>query len=444
MKLLLLELRERVQTSIWIIPALLCVACVMLALLLLWVDRDLMRLLSEDNLLRISPASARHVLGVIAGAVLSVGGVVFSVTMVALTLTSGQYGPKIIRRFLGDHDSKITLGLFMGTSLYCLVTIAGFRDADTPGTTVVAALVLTIAALAGFIRFIHHTATDLQADQIIERICGDLQKLLRRLVGKEHYRDRVGDTLAWRRRARGTRPLEIGADTTGYVQAVDYPMLVRWCAQQDCVCHLRIRAGDFLLRGRCFVKLYGCDREPGEERLHLLRRCFSTGPIRTPVQDPEYPITQLHQLAARALSPGINDPGTAVTCLDWYTMAVAEIVDRDLPGRVFLDPDHQPRVLARITDFSSMLNAFFAPLRQFARQDAQVLAAIYDSLTGLAELTSMPGRLQQLAGHGQALWKVIPRDYFLDEDLRGIRQRREKLLTLTGRLEAAGPGDISP
>jgi uncharacterized membrane protein len=432
MKLLLLELRERLLTSIWFIPALLCLACLALALALLALERDLNQLLPWTTSLAISVTSARQLLGVIAGAVLSVGGVVFSMTMVALTLTSGQYGPKLIRQFLSTQDSKISVGMFMGTSLYCLVSLGGLSDQDQPNLTVVAGLVLTVSALAGFIRFIHRTATDLQADQIIERICGDLRRLFEQLVAEKSFQGRAGDTALWRRHARGKRPVRIASTESGYVQAVDYPALIQWCCERDCFCQLRVRAGDFLLAGGNFAQLYGCSRVPEDEDLRLLRRCVSTGALRTPVQDPEYPITQLNQLAARALSPGINDPGTAITCVDWYTMAVAQIADHQLPGKVFLDNDGQPRLLARQSDFASILDAFYSPLRNLARGETEVILAIYNSLIMLAEATTLPDRLQQLGRQGSNLHRAIPLGDFLEDDLRRIRQRQQKLALITG------------
>lgn len=433
MKLLFLHWRERLQTSIWFIPALFCIGCSLLALGLLWVDRDLARLLPWDSLRSISLASARDVLGVIAGAVLSVGGVVFSVTMVALTLTSGQYGPKIIRQFLSDNDSKVSLGLFLGTGLYCMVAIAGFREGDNPGVTVLAGMLLTVLALAGFIRFIHGTATELQADQIIERVARELQRLLQQLHGEEQFRGRAKGTLGWRRAARGEHPWEVGADTTGYVQAVAYSALTEWCVEYNCLCLLRVQAGDFLLHGNCFATLYGPRPDPDSEALAALRRCVSTGPIRTPMQDPEYPVTQLHQLAARALSPGINDPGTAITCIDWYTMAIAEIANCRLPGNVFLDENEQPRVLARLEDFTSILNGFYTPVRQLASGNIQVLESLYDSLISLARITAIQERLDQLAAHGRAIQTTLRAQKFLHEDIRGLMQRHEKLCALTRR-----------
>ena len=437
MKNILLQLREKLQTSVWFIPSILCGASLLLALSIHLIERQiaLHTLFPVFDNLTMSVTSARNVLGIVAGSVLSVGGVVFSVTMVALTLTSGQYGPKILRQFLSDEDSKISLGMFLGTSLYCLVVMAGYTDADRPSISVGVALLLTIFALASFIRFIHRTATDLQADQIIERIGGELHESLDRLTSTGALTGRTTDTQGWRQRARGSRPALIAAPRTGYVQTIDYPAVISWCLERRCVAQLRARAGDFLMQGTCLLKLYDCQRDLSEDELDSLCAHIRTGPMRTPVQDPEYPITQLNQLAARALSPGINDPGTAVTCIDWYSMALARIVDRELPGKVFLDAKGAPVLLARYTDFPGLAKAFYAPARQFARSNIPVLIALLESLVRLAELTTRGDRLKQLRLQGNHLGDIVEEGAHLEFDLRGFRQRYRKLMRLASRFD---------
>jgi uncharacterized membrane protein len=175
-----------------------------------------------------------------------------------------------------------------------------------------------------------------------------------------------------------------------------------------------------------------------EEALAVLRDCVRAGPMRTPVQDPEYPITQLNQLAARALSPGINDPGTAITCIDWFSMAVAQIVDRELPGNVFLDADGAPRLLVRHTDFPGVLKAFYAPSRQFASTNLPVLISLADSLIRLAELTTLPANLAVIARHGRELSDTAEDGRHATYDLHDFRQRYQKLVRLSTRHLGAG------
>ena len=152
------------------------------------------------------------------------------------------------------------------------------------------------------------------------------------------------------------------------------------------------------------------------------------------MQDPEYPVTQLNQLAARALSPGINDPGTAITCIDWFSMALAKIVNSELPGKVFLDDNSGARVLVRFTDFPGLAGAFYAPARQFASANIPVLIALLEARRRRADLSTRPDRLQQISTEGSALRDTIEHGDHLEPELNGFRQRYNKLTRLTTRL----------
>jgi uncharacterized membrane protein len=125
----------------------LCLGGIGLALLMLWLDRGFVVPVLGDSVFAMQPVAARQVLAVVGGSIIGVGGVAFSVTMVALTLTSGQYGPKVLRTFLDDNASKVTLGLFLGTYLYTLVVLAGFGGIGAPRFTVALSLILAFAAL---------------------------------------------------------------------------------------------------------------------------------------------------------------------------------------------------------------------------------------------------------------------------------------------------------
>ena len=430
-------LRKRLDTSIWFIPVCISIACFVLALLMLWLERVIIRLPASLPTFAMPVESARQVLSVIAGSVISVGGVSFSVTMVALTLTSGQYGPKVLRHFLEDNSSKVSLGLFLGTYVYALVVLTGYSEIDKPHLTVLMGLLLALFAVVAFIRFIHRTATDLQADEIVESIGQRLQVSLAELASEGAQYGRSCDVAAWRRAARGHRPILIASDSQGYVQAIAYRELVKWCVEHKCRMQVRARAGDFLVNGVCVFKVYGCPAKAIEADFDHLNSLVITGPVRTSVQDPEYPITQLNQLAARALSPGINDPGTAISCVDSFSLALADIVDRDLPGSVFMDDEEEPRLLLRFTSFDGIMKAVFAQLRQFVKSEVSVVVSLLDALCRLAELTTRRDRLQVLGVHGDLIREEIDSLALAAYDLRDISQRHKRLQRLVQRLDSS-------
>lgn len=434
MKNRLLLLWDKLQTSIWPIPVLFCLVGLTLAMLALSIERGLWPWVNELSPLSMPVTAAREILSLITASVLSVGGVVFSMSMVALTLTSGQYGPKILRQFLSDNNSKISLGMFIGTSLYCLAVLSNYGDDVQPGFTVLVALALTLLALASFIHFIHSIATDLQADKIVERIGSNLRQSFEEFARADTLPASSHDIASWRRKSQGLAKTAITAASKGYILTINYAEIARWCEENSFTGMLRVRAGDFLLPGNCIMTLYTSDQPLAQKHVDQLRSFIHSGPMRTPVQDPEYPITQLNQLIARALSPGINDPGTAVTCIDWFSMATARIIDCDLPGKVLLNTHDEPVLLLRFTDFGGIVKAFYAPARQFSASNIPVLIALLSSLIRLSELTERPERLRELVSHGHQLSNTIENGGHAEHDLRVFRQRYGKLKALCASL----------
>ena len=424
-------LRERLNTSLWPIPAGVCLVSALLAVGMLWLDRHLASSGLHEVLLRLDAESAQRVLGIIAGSIIGVGGVAFSITMVSLTLTSGQYGPKVMRNFLEDNASKVTLGLFLGTYAYTLIALSGHGVIETPRFTVAVALILAFAALFGFVHFLHRTATDLQADQIVHRIGRQLRQTMQELADDAGDAQRSEDTLQWRRVTRSKMAFPVASDLQGYVQTIDYAGLKRWCGARHSTLVVHVRAGDFLIKGLHSFTLHTDSQGDAKETIEALNACMLVGPMRTPVQDAEYAISQLGQLAGRALSPGINDPGTAITCIDWFSLALAEIVDRDLPGWVFLDDDGEPRLLARTPGFAGLIKAVYAPLRQLSRSSVQVTVKLLESLCNLAELTRRRDRLDVLALHGRLIAEDADQGRLQDFDVQDIRQRHQRLQVLT-------------
>ncbi len=424
-------LRERLRTSLWPIPAALCLAGGVTAVLMLWLDTRFQITVDDSPWSALGNDTVQRVIAVIAGSIIGVGGVAFSITMVALTLTSGQYGPKILRNFLEDRTSKVTLGLFLGSYAYSLITLSGFTLVETPRFSLLGALASAFAALFAFVQFMHRTATDLQADQIVQRIGRQLHHTLSDMADVKHGPRRSDDTAHWRRATRGCRRFELAATQHGYVQAIDYQGLSRLCAKHDCTLMVRARAGDFLIGGLGAFSVYAANQREIEGILQETRRHVVVGPVRTPVQDAEHAISQLSQLAARALSPGINDPGTAITCIDWFTRALAEIVDRDLPGCIVSDDEGNPRLLIRTPRFAGLAKAIYAPMRQLADANIAVCIRLLESLCGLAELTRRPERLAVLQQHGDLILDSLQDEVRQSFDARDIQQRYRRLRART-------------
>jgi uncharacterized membrane protein len=335
--------------------------------------------------------------------------------------------------FSRGYPGKVSLGLFFAAAVYALIVSVALTDQDQARGTVVLALGLAILAIIEFIGYIHRTASSLQADQLIQRLGQQLRQDMARLRKLGDSETLITDTEGWRRASRGLQRINLYAEREGYVQTADYHRLAACLRQSRSLGMLRVRPGDFVIPGAVLITLWQPEsKEPkesrGEEELRaVLDDALVLGPVRTPIQDPQFPITQLQQIAARALSSGINDPGTAVTCIDWLTLSLAEVVDENLPGCVLIDSQGDPRLIVRNPGFAELLDHIFTPLRQFTSDDLQVAHSLLDSLISLARITKRDDHLQLLLTHGQRICDQVERESHPDYDYQHVARRLARL-----------------
>lgn len=417
---------EKTRTSIWPIPAAIAIGSLVLSQVVVQLDKlPVVRRFSE-KFLSISHSSVETILTTIAGSVISVGGIVFSVTMVAMTLASGQFGPKILREYLGNRSSKLTLGLFIGTFIYCIITLLSFKTLDRPGLNLIVGVGMAILSFFMFVHFIHKTAVSIQADRIVHDIAKQLQQDLTALAAEAENEQRQKGTAEWRKSVVSLPKYEITVSEGGYVESVGYSALAEMACEQDCYFKILTRAGHFVLPGQSICVVYGKSGDLDDE---AVRDHIILGDMRTPVQDPEFAIVQLVQIAVRALSPGINDPGTAITCIDWLSAALARVVDSDLPNYSFCDNTGEVRVIGYAVNFNGLFSAMFLPLRQHSRGSLSVVLRILESLNKLAELTNRRERCDRISNLAEEIQREALADATSVVDKADIRNRIVNLRT---------------
>ena len=314
-----------------------------------------------------TPAAAGRTLSAFGGAIATATGVVFSTVIVVLSLASQQYGPRLLRTFLADATTQFSLGAFVGTSLYTLLVMRVIREVEgnpvAPDLSVWVAIVLSILTFGQLVYFIHHIARSIQAPRIIKAVADDLDAAIERL-----FPERVGEPVA-NTPGKPQTPLagldrEIASVDEGYLQAVDSDRLMSLAVEHDLYLSLPRRPGDFLARGDLVAKARPAARLD-DGIASELAECFLLGTRRTPRQDVECAIYELVEVAVRALSPGINDPFTAMSCLDYLGAALSRLAERRLPDSNRYDEGGRLRVtLERPPSFDSALNAAFDQIRQ--------------------------------------------------------------------------------
>ncbi len=380
MRLRLIKIRDALADSFWFVPAIMALGALCAALSSVSIDRAI----GSDWVKSIGwvwsggGEGARSVLSVIATSVMTVVSIVFSLTVTTLAQTSSHYGPRVLRNFTSDRGVQITLGTYIATFIYCLLVLRTTRTGDgnvfVPYLSVNIGVALALISLAVLIYFIHHVAKSIQAETLIAEVGEDFQEMLPTLfpqhIGQamddEENISALPDEEAWQK----ARAIEAGAH--GYLQRVDDSQLMKLAEKHDLLLKMEARPGDFVAESTPF--LLALPPAKMDDKIEgALRGCFSLGRHRTPPQDALYMIQQLVEIAAHALSPGINEPFTAMTCIDWLGASLRGVAGCDLPALLRQDDKGELRIIARSLDFEELTRAAFDQIRLYGATNPDVL-----------------------------------------------------------------------
>jgi len=385
----LVVLWARLRKSFWFVPGLIVVLSAVSAWLLIAVDRGgradwLTQWLAPE---KASAEGVRSVLSTAATSVLTLGGLTFSATLVALTLATSQYGSRILRNFIRAVPNQVTLGVLLGNFVFCLIVLRAVRSAEEgqfiPHLATLAAFIATLASLAMFIHFVHYISVSLQADKIVSSVHAELDETIERFFPNKHpqepeEQEALQEKEEWEE-IDNERP--IGAPKSGYIEAIHFDGLLEVATDTDLRCRVIIKPGQFVQKGADLIAIGG---DPDENTVAQFTEQVLIGRIRTAEQDFEFCLRQLVEIALRALSPGINDPFTALNCIDYLGDAMGKVAGRRLPRRTFTDKEGHPRVRIRPTTFAGLLGAAFDQIRQTAGDRPDVAIRLLDVLGNVA------------------------------------------------------------
>lgn len=373
MKAMLVRVADQLRQSYWFLPAVMTLAAVLLAGGMVWLDsQDGSGWMDRFGWLHASrPSGARQLLSAIGGSMITVAGTVFSVTIAAVVYASGEYGPRLLSNFMRDRGNQVTLGTFIATFLYCIIVLRTVRSPEesggaafVPNLAVLVALLLAVCSVGVLIFFIHHVPQRIHINSVIEDIG-------RRLLHEVDRRFPASIGTADRDAAEDAAPDPVGAPCavpargTGYVQLIDEDQLMHLAREHDLLCRIRYRPGDFVHQGRTLMEVWPAGRCDDGCVRHI-QNAFALGAQRTALQDLRFLIDELVEIAARALSPGINDPFTAITCIDWLGAALSDLSVRELPAARRRDSAGAVRIIAHPLDFEALLERSFGALLQHA------------------------------------------------------------------------------
>ena len=433
---------DRLRVSFWFAPAIMALIAVILAWTMYWLDSRIPNALLQNSRFFItgSATDLRAMLISIATTVLATAGVVFTLLTLPLSTVAAQYGSRLLRLFLGDRTTQFVLGMFVATFVYCIAAAfsipAAVLEPEGPQITATVGLLLMMATFATLILLVQHISTMLQAPNIAAAAGAELRDVIRVenpdevSSGAQKGQSPQGEASA----TGETQGYPIQVDETGYIQFIDPDIMLNLAREGDLVIRLLRKPGDFVWHGAVVALVWPASRV--DERLRkLFRRAYRIGNQRTPTQDVECAVNQLVEMAVRAMSPAINDPFTAMTCLDHLGIGLAIFTQQGGENRNIYDQDGYLRLVFEPVAFDHLLSTAFDMLRHASCDNATVLLHMLAVIAAIGEETKPPEARQALLRQASLILAESGAGDLIEQDRQLILRTGEALLiTLRGAI----------
>lgn len=425
-RLMLVRLRKlwaQLSDAFWPIPALLVISGFALGQVLVGLDRSSLipqSLVDGPWLYSGGGTGARTLLGTVAASTIGVASTAFSITIAALSLAAGQMGPRLLRNFTRDRGNQATLGAFLGTFTYALIVLRSVRTTEegafTPRLALSVGIVLALACVGMLVYFVGHVASRINVDTVVDLVSEDVRNAIERLT--THEQPVPVTPLQW-----DESGVDIVDRRRGYLQQLDERALADWAAENGALLRLLVRPGDYVFPGAPIARISHGAPDPAA----IIRSSTALGADRASSADLEYAVRQLVEVAVRALSPGINDPHTAMSVLNRLGAGLCDVAAAYLPSGVTLRNERVVLVVPAV-DYDGLADSMFHMIRQNAITSAAVLICLLDVLTAVASCESDPARLQTLRRHADLALSGAERSVPAPEDVADIRERHRRFV----------------
>lgn len=425
------RLRYRVRQildSFWFVPAVGLVLAVVVAEALVLAESALPESVVEF-IPAVGPEGSRGLLSAIATSMLAAAATTFSITIAVLTLTSSAYGPRLVRNLMADRGNQVVLALLVSTSLFSMLVVRHVRADDdgefVPHLAVNVAVLLAVLSIVALVYFIHHISASIQISRLASGVRTRLVAVLDELVPAEPAQERAA-LERWRELAT---PVEVRARADGYVSSVSTESLVHTVSQASGRVEIVVRPGTFVCKGDRLGVVEGGSDDAIARLEKAVLEAISIDDERTPVQDAEHLTRQLVDVAARSLSPGVNDPVTALTAIDALAAAFAGIAGRPDPLPVVLDGEGAPRALLATRPVTSLVVDAVDLVRQYVRDQPVVAHRLLGLLERLLDRESSLERRRAYAAVAGRVVESAIGDETLPIDATALRDRLGRITT---------------
>ena len=376
------------------------------------------------------PQVAQVILAGIGASIMTVVSIVFAILLMTLTLASMQFSPRIIVGFARDGVTQWTLGVFLGTFSYCMAALPAARSLPHPFSpvfTVMGAMILALTCVAWLLFFVHHISQAIGVNQIVHRIASETEVVVDDIMPRPRLprymqADERVDALKWE--------LAIASEVSGYIRFIDVKRLLDLAKSFHVKIQVLRRVGHFVPQGVPFLRISRAERASAD-RVDELRAAFDLGPSRTLQQDVEFGILQIVDIALKAISPAVNDPSTAISCVDQLGRILIRVASREPPESLLYDPPGVLRVYVPWPSFERLLDSAFEQIRMYSKTDVAVSLRMLRALGDIAATTE-DAEIRRLLMDRANRIVVGCTERLGEQELAEIRSRRLGLQSILG------------
>jgi uncharacterized membrane protein len=436
--------REALRTNLWLVPTVEIVLVLALFAGTYALDRA-----AYDGTLQLpsfvisgTADAARQILTAIAAAVITVVTLVFSITIVTLTLASTQFGPRMLRNFIRDRITQLTLGSFVATFVYAILALVsigpGAHGEFVPHASITMTMVLVVLDVAVLVLFIDHIAKSIQLPQVIASIAGDLAGAIETeaALASAGLGPKTGPSLSEMLVRLDEDSGVVRAPGSGYLQYVSMSTLIDIASSSHAVIRLLHRPGHFVVEGEPLADVWPAAAAPGVAR--ALGGAHATGPHRTLTQDLSFAVDQLVEIAIRALSAAVNDTFTALACIDWLGDGLCKIADRWRPATVHRDAAGHLCVITVTIGFDRLVERAHDKIRQASRGMPAVMIRQLDGLTKVMAHTTTQAQRHLLVEQAAMILRSSEESVPEKSDREDVRRRYDAVLDAVASATVSG------
>ncbi|GAB3067154.1 DUF2254 domain-containing protein [Salinicoccus sesuvii] len=417
----------KIKNSIWVTPVLYCLLAVLLALVVVYTDINILPRLDFELpfFLATEVDLAKEILGSISGALLTMTTITFSTIMVVLTTYSSQFSPRVLTNFVNDHRTMRVLGVFMGGFLYSILSLAFMQQATFEGEVIsaIVAVILAVLCLFFFAYFIHFVASSIQVSNLIDSLVDDVKEEIEREAKRIEQDHVIVADIKPQMVTEYATSTVLRSESFGFIQFVDHDDLFEWAEKNKAVIHVNRFIGEFVTTTTDILTIH---HDEDTEIPESLIGNVTIGREQNVYQDVDYGLHKIVDVSLRALSPGINDPNTAVQCIHYMTEALIKSFKYTGTYVAYKDTQHMVRLISKRSSVEDKLYNAFSQISFYGRQDVVVLEALFESMENIT-INSSNDVKKVMKLFSLYVYDRFDKDVLHEMDKQFINKRKTKL-----------------